>query len=62
MWWARTAPYRVGRLRNAPCGLAFFITLYPAKTVEDMARDHLIDLQNAAAEIVASFRHQSQTR
>ena len=33
-----------------------------AKTVEDMARDHLIDLQNAAAEIVASFRHQSQTR
>jgi hypothetical protein len=33
-----------------------------AKTVEDMVQDHLIDLQNAAAEIVASFRHQSQTR
>lgn len=33
-----------------------------AKTVEDMARDHLTDLQSAAVEIVASFRHQSQTR
>jgi len=33
-----------------------------AKTIEDMVRDHLADLQDAAAEIVVSFRRQSQTK
>jgi len=32
-----------------------------AKSVEDMVRDHLGDLQHAAAEIVAALRDQTRT-
>jgi IclR family mhp operon transcriptional activator len=32
-----------------------------ARTIEDMAHDHLTDLQDAAYEIVVSLRNQSQT-
>jgi IclR family mhp operon transcriptional activator len=41
-------------------GVVNIIWAKAARTIDDMVRDHLIDLQNAAAEIVQSLRDQAR--
>jgi IclR family mhp operon transcriptional activator len=41
-------------------GVVNIIWAKAARTLDDMVRDHLVDLQNAAAEIVQSLRNQAR--
>jgi IclR family mhp operon transcriptional activator len=41
-------------------GVVNIIWAKAARSIDDMVRDHLIDLQNAAAEIVQSLRNQAR--